>query len=44
MSNHRKSSMGEVRMDATSALGVKPGTGEDELREYLGRKVSPGVD
>lgn len=44
MSNHHKSSMGEVRKDATSALGVKPGTGEDELREYLGRKVGPGVD
>lgn len=36
--------MGEVRKDATSALGVKPGMGEDELHEYLGRKVGPGVD
>lgn len=44
MSNHHKSSMGEIHKDATSALGVEPGTGEDELREYLERKVGPGVD
>lgn len=42
MSNNHKSSVGEVRKDATSALGVEPGMGE--LHEHLERKLGPGVD